>query len=96
MTEVQIIFDSPLYLDLECIELDVTKPDLIYLDKVCAVCTYLAGGSDEGCGSSSIFCILAKGNDEHGEASELISLTEEEAALENVSDLEELDLAMIP
>lgn len=61
------------------------------LDKNCVVWTYLAGRSDGGCDSSSIFWILAKGKDKHGEASHFLPLSDE---LDNVSDLEELALAV--
>lgn len=57
--------------------------------------TYLAGASDRGCDNSSIFWIFAKGKDVHGEASDFIPLSDEEAdTLDNVPDLEELALAV--
>lgn len=65
------------------------------LDNSCVVWAYLAGSSDGGCDSSSIFWILAKGEDEHGEASHCISLADEEVdELDNVPDLEELAWAV--
>lgn len=68
-----------------------------HLDKnlSCVVWTYLAAGSEGDCDTSSIFWILAKGKDEHGEASHFISLSDEEAdAADNVPDLEALALAV--
>lgn len=64
-------------------------------DNCCVVWTYLAGGSDEDWGNSSIFWILAKGKEEHGEATHFSSLSDEQAdALHNVTGLEELVLAV--